>query len=128
MSSVIIAGFQLGRKVRCHKPAVKKTSSWVMLQFEPARQDSGARHRDLWSQECEHLSFIESLLFFLCFLRPDTHLVFPGPIPSGEWILAPCGQLTFTLWGLAGLIGIFMLGSDSLSACLFYSRWYWRGS
>src|SRR6516225_5250253 len=74
------------------------------------------------------LCFIESQLFFYCFLTPDTHLVFPGPIPSGEWILAPCSQLTFTLWGLAGLIGIFMLGSDSLSACFCYSRRYWRGS
>jgi hypothetical protein len=27
---------------------------------------------------------------------------FLGPIPSGEWILAPCGQLIFTLWGLMG--------------------------
>src|SRR5713226_7772066 len=98
-----------------------------MVQFEPARQDSSARCRE-WRQGCEHRSFIESLLFFCCFLPPDTHLVFPGPIPSGEWILAPCGQLTFTLWGLAGLIGFFMLGSDSLSACLFYSRWYWRCS
>lgn len=53
---------------------------------------------------------------------------FPWSDPKWEWVLAPCGQLTFTLWGLAGLIGIFMLGSDSLSACFFYSRWNWRGS
>lgn len=53
---------------------------------------------------------------------------FPWSIPSGEWILVPCGQLTFTLWGLAGLIGIFTLGSDCLSAYSFYSQWYWPGS
>ena len=41
---------------------------------------------------------------------PDTHLVFPGPIPSGEWTLAPCGQLTFTLWDVAGLLGILCRG------------------
>jgi hypothetical protein len=64
----------------------------------------------------------------LLLLTPDTHLLFPGPIPSGEWIFVPCIQLTFPLWGLAGLIGIFMLGSDSLSACFFHSRQYWRGS
>ena len=30
----------------------------------------------------------------LLLLTPDTHLVFPGPIPSGEWIFVPCVQLT----------------------------------
>src|ERR1700674_3602943 len=41
----------------------------------------GARCRDLWRQECERLSFIESPLFSWYFLTPDTPLVFPGPIP-----------------------------------------------
>jgi hypothetical protein len=41
----------------------------VMVQFEAARQDRGARYPDLWRPECEHLCFIESLLFFCCFSR-----------------------------------------------------------
>src|SRR5579863_1828410 len=99
-----------------------------MLQCEPARHDSTARSRDLWTQSCEHLCFTESPLCFSCCLTPDTPLVTPGPIPPGQWILAPCGQLISTFWDSAGPIGIFMLGSDSPSACCFCSQWYWRGS
>jgi hypothetical protein len=29
---------------------------------------------------------------------------FPWSDPVGEWIFVPCVQLTFTLWGLGGLI------------------------
>src|SRR6266576_5140052 len=89
---------------------------------------SGRANAASGGKQCEHLRCIESLPFFCCFLTPGTHLVFPGPIPSGEWILPPCGQPTFTSWDLAGLTGIFILGSDSLSACFFCSRWCWRGS
>src|SRR5580704_6184692 len=93
-----------------------------MLQCEPARHHSAARCPDLWRQPCDHLSFIESPLCFSCCLTPDTPLVTPGPIPRGQWILAPCGQLTSTFWDLAGPIGIFMSGSDSPSVCCFCSQ------
>jgi hypothetical protein len=33
---------------------------------------------------------------------------FPRSDPKREWIFVPYVQLTFTLWGLAGLIGIFI--------------------
>ena len=42
---------------------------WVVVQFEPTRQDSGVRCRDLWRQECKHLCIIESLQFFCYFSR-----------------------------------------------------------
>ena len=113
-------------------------------QFSPAKNAASAAEGQLlgpsyceflrkidsaiWRQECEHLRCIESLPCFCCSLTPGTHLVFPGPIPSGESILAPCGPLTFTLWDSVGLTGIFIVGSDCLSVCSFCSRWYWRGN
>ena len=53
-------------------------------------------------------------------------LAFVSPIPNGEWtrFLPQCGQFTSTSKGLAGLIGIYLLGPDSLSPCFFYSRRY----
>jgi len=53
---------------------------------------------------------------------------FPWSDPNWGVNLGSMQSTHFTLWGLAGPIGIFMLGSGFLSACFFYSRWYWRGS
>ena len=72
------------------------------------------------------LCFIESQLFFCCFLLSDVHLVFASPIPHGELIrfLAQCGQFTLTCRGSAGHIGTSSSRLDSPSACFIYSRRY----
>ena len=64
--------------------------------------------RYLWSQDEKASLFIESQLFFCCFLLSDIHLVFASPMPHGELIrfLAQCGQFTLTCRGSAGHIGL----------------------
>ena len=53
---------------------------------------------------------------------------FPWSDPKWGVDLGSMRSTHFYIMGLAGRIGIFMLGSDSLSACFCYSQWYWRGS
>jgi hypothetical protein len=52
-------------------------------------------------------SFIESQLFFCCFLLSDIHLVFGSSIPYGELMhfLTQCGQFALTCRGSPGHIG-----------------------
>ena len=82
--------------------------------------------RYLWSQDEKASLFIESQLFFCCFLLSDIHLVFASPIPHGELIrfLAQCGQFTLMCRGSAGHIGTSLSRLDSRSACFIYSRRY----
>src|SRR5229473_5614545 len=78
----------------------------------------------------KRLCFIESLLFFCCFLPSDIHLGFASPIPHGELIrfLAQCGRFISMHKGLAGLIGTSLARSGFFSLCFFCSPRYWRGS
>src|ERR1700730_11229607 len=70
------------------------------------------------------LCFIESQLFFCCFLLSDIHLVFASPIPHGELIrfLAQCGQFTLMCRGSAGHIGTSLSRGWILGRCVLSIR------
>ena len=49
---------------------------------------------------------------------------FPWSDPKWGVDLGSMRSTHFDILGFSRLIGISMLGSDSLSRCFFYSRWY----
>jgi hypothetical protein len=102
----------------------------AMVQFQPARQDSVARWRDLWRQECQLLCFIESLLCFCYFSRSDIHSAFASLIQHGEWMpfLAQCGHCTLKCRASTARIGTSLWRRVFVLACFIYSRPFWHGN
>jgi len=98
--------------------------------FCTARQDGGAGCRESRERTCEHPCSIESLLFFCCSSRQDTHLAFANRIPHGESIRfsPPCAQFALTYRDSTARIGTSSRRPDSLSECFIYSPRFWHGS